>query len=325
MSPLPNPPEGTRLTWRPWSPSDAEALARHALRVHEAERLDHVGGPGMFHWLAAQAGFDPELDSLVGLDTDGEVRADVGAWGFVTDQGSRVSFWLDADPGFTYLRPFLIDWAEARARQRLGPGNSTDRVIRMSVEEHRRSLRSALEDAGFTAARRFALLRRNLSDLPMPDPLPVGVEVEPWSIERDEATRLANNESFADHWGSFPMDVELWHSVFRDSNMFRPDLSFLATVADEVVCFCLAEIDEQDGGDDGTTEVYVRKVGTRRAYRRRGIASHLVLRTMEAALEAGLERVALDVDDTSDTGADGLYRRLGFEKAERSVQYVKHA
>lgn len=326
MISLPTPPGTPGLTWRPWSLDDLDALVRHVQRVHAAERLDHVAGAETYRWFASQEGVDPGTDTLIAVDADGEVRAEAAVFSQVTAQGGRAFLSTEAAPPFTHLRPFLIAWAEARARQALAavaPG--LDRVIRSGVEEHRGAFRTELMDAGFEEARAFATMRRSLAALPPAPPLPPGITVEPWSAARDEATRLANNASFSDHWGTFPMSEQMWVSSYRDSEIFRPDLSFIAVGPEGVVSFCMVEVEEDENSRTGHREVYIHRVGTLRSYRRRQIASHLMVRTMEAAAAQGMDRAALDVDESSHTNAREVYLRLGFEVTERSIHYLKQA
>jgi len=294
------------------------------LRVDAAEHLDSVPGTELYRWLLVQDGFDAETDTLAGFDATGEVRAEVKVWAPVTEAGARAFIWLDAAPPATDLRAFLLAWGEARSRQILEAIDpSLERVIRVGAEEHRTELRAQIEAAGFPPARSWVVMRRSLTDLPEPPPLPEGVRIEPWSEVLDEAARLASNEAFADHWGSQPMSQEMWQGIYRNSEVFRRDLSFLAVAGEDVVALCLAEVSEENNTHRGIAEVYVDRVGTRRAHRRSGIASHLVVRTLSAAAAAGLESAALDVDETSHTQATAVYRRLGFEVAERSITYVK--
>jgi ribosomal protein S18 acetylase RimI-like enzyme len=326
MTSLPVPPVIPGLTWRPWSLGDIDALIRHVLRVHEAERLDHVAGAESYRWFASQEGIDPATDTLIACDASGEVRAEASVFSQVTDLGGRVFLSTEAAPPFTHLRPYLIAWAEARARQILAAVPlGLDRVIRSGVEEHRGAFRKELEDAGLELARSFATMRRSLSDLPAPPPLPAGVSVEPWSAERDEATRLANNESFADHWGTFPMSEQMWASSYRESETFRPDLSFVAVASEGVVSFCMVEVEEHENARTGHREVYIQRVGTLRTHRRQRLASHLMLRTLQAAAAQAMDRAALDVDESSHTNAGDVYLRLGFAVRERSIHYLKQA
>jgi ribosomal protein S18 acetylase RimI-like enzyme len=324
MAALPELPSLPNATWRPWSLDDAAALSAHMKRVDAVERLDHVSGAESYRWLLSQEGFDPATDSRAAFGADGTVLAETGVFAQVTESGGRAFLWAEAAPPHTPLRPELIRWAEARARQILAavdPG--LDRVIRLGVEEHRTEFRRELEGLGFEALRSFATMRRPLADLPTLPPLPDGVTVEPWSPERDEAIRLANNESFADHWGAFPMSSQMWVSSYRDSEIFRPDLSFVAIAPEGAVSFCMVEVEEDENARTGHRDLYVHRVGTLRNHRRRRLASHLMLRSMHAGLDAGLERAVLDVDESSHTNAGDVYLRLGFSVTERSIHYLK--
>ena len=321
---LPTPPDDYALTWRPWTLDDADALARHMLRVDQAEHLESVPGTELYRWLVDQHGFDPTTDTLAGFDATGEVRAEVKLWAPITEAGARAFVWIDAAPPATDLRPFLIAWGEARSRQILEEIDpALERVIRIGVEEPRAEFRTQIEQAGFAASRSFVVMRRTLAELPTPPPLPARLRVAPWSRETADEARLASNEAFADHWGSQPVSAEMWDGLYARSDVFRPDLSFLALDGDTVVALCLAEVSTEDNTRRGRAEVYIDRVGTRRSHRRAGIASHLVALTLRAASSAGLESAALDVDETSHTEATTVYRRLGFEVAERSIVYVK--
>jgi len=326
MTPLPVPPVLPGLTWRPWSLGDIDALIRHVLRVHEAERLDHVAGAESYRWFASQEWIDLRTDTLIACDASGEVRAEASVFSQVTDLGGRVFLSTEAAPPFTHLRPYLITWAEARAHQILAAvPPELDRVIRSGVEEHRTTLRQELADAGFEAVRSFATMRRPLTDLPTLPPLPAAVTVEPWTPQRDAATRVANNESFADHWGAFPMSEPMWVSSYRQSEIFRPDLSFIAVGPEGVVSFCMVEVEKDENARTGQREVYIHRVGTLRPYRRQRLASHLMVRTLQAAAAQGMDRAGLDVDESSHTNAVDVYLRLGFAVTERSIHYLKRA
>lgn len=321
----PNPPSAVPgLTWRPWSLDDADALIRHNHRVDEAETLAHVSGLESYRWLATQEGFDPMTDTLIAVDAAGEVRAEAAAWAQISEQGARAFLWADAAPPYTHLRPGLYTWAEARARERLAGADPTkDRVIRAAVEEHRHTVRAELLAAGFELRRSFATMRRPLAGLPEAPPLPDGIRVVGWSAALDEAIRIANNESFADHWGTFPLSAAGWSTAYRESETFRGNLSFAALADDVVVAFCMVEVEPEENARTGRNEVYIHRVGTLRSHRRQRLASHLMVRTMEAAVTTGLNQAALDVDESSHTNAGEVYLRLGFEVVERSMHYLK--
>lgn len=324
MTRLPTPPDEPGITWRAPTIDDAPGLADHTRLIHEAEKLEFLPGAGFFRWLMAQPGIDPEHDMLVAV-ADGSIVADAGTWLHSADTGARCIIWAEASPDYRNLTAYLLEWSETRGRRRLdNEPRDRSRVLRIAVEEHREAYREAIEAAGFESPRRFADMARPLTDLPAAPVVPGGIEVVAWSDDLEEATRLASNLSFADHWGSLPMSPEEFSGFYRDSPTFRPDLSFLALDGGAVVSFCLCEVDEEDNEEPDTNDVYIQRVGTIRSHRGQRLATHLIVRAMEAAASAGgLDRSALQVDEMSHTDATLVYERLGFETYARSLTYVK--
>jgi ribosomal protein S18 acetylase RimI-like enzyme len=68
-------------------------------------------------------------------------------------------------------------------------------------------------------------------------------------------------------------------------------------------------------------EAWINTVGTRRAWRGKGVASWLMAESLRriAAADDGFERAILGVDADNPTGALRMYRRLGFDEDVRSV------
>lgn len=322
---LPPLPEAPGITWRAPTTDDADGLARHTVRIHEVDHLEHVPGAEFFRWMMDQDdGIIPEDDFRIAVTADGEIVADGGCWAQVTDTGARCFLWAEVEADHAGLSAGLIAWAEARARQRLaGVPPDVPATIRFPVEEHRTRQRAVVEAAGFSTVRSFVIMERDLDDIPEAPRLPDGLRVVPWTPERDEATRVANNESFADHWGSLPQSPQQWTSILTGTASFRPDLSFLVLDGPRVVAFCLCEVDAEDNETRDVAEMYVNRVGTVGPYRRLGLASHLLVRSLEAGVAAGLTTAVLEVDETSHTNATEVYRRLGFTVRSRSIHYIK--
>lgn len=315
---------GSGVTWRAPTLEDADGLAAHTKRIHEAERLEFVPGPSFYRWVMSQAEFDPETDWRVAVDADGRIVADGGAWMHVTDQGGRAFLWAEGAPGHHDLESDLLEWAIARATEGLGAtAKGLARTIRVPSEEHRVRHRAVIEAAGLEVGRSFVTMTRSLDDLPEPNALPDGVTAVPWTPDSEEGARLANNASFADHWGSLPVSPEQWRTHYAESENFRPDLSFLAVADGEVVAICLCEVDTESNAEKGIDEVYIERVGTVRSHRRLRIATHLIVKSLIAARESGMTAAALEVDETSHTSATEVYHRLGFEVAWRNVHYVR--
>ena len=115
------------------------------------------------------------------------------------------------------------------------------------------------------------------------------------------------------------MSPETWASMIVDEDVIRRDLSFLALVGDEVVGMCLASVDLEEDPD----AVWIDRVAVVPASRRSGLASALLLHTLQAAAASGLGSAGLNVDEESGWDAPEMYHRLGFSTTKRSVTYVK--
>lgn len=215
----------------------------------------------------------------------------------------------------------LLQWQHDRARERLA---ATEHVLPAWVLAHvpERAPEQArlLERAGFATARYFTTLVADLHGIDLARPQPEGVDIERFRGARSEEIRAAKNAVFADHWGSQPQGEESWTSMISLPT-FRPELSRIAVAGGEVVGFVLAEVNDEDWPRQGYSSSYLSLVGTTRAWRGRGLASALLAEVMRASREAGLERVVLDVDTENQTGALGVYSRLGFVATTRDAAY----
>jgi ribosomal protein S18 acetylase RimI-like enzyme len=73
----------------------------------------------------------------------------------------------------------------------------------------------------------------------------------------------------------------------------------------------------------GISRGWLDGVFTRRAWRRRGLARALIVRSLHLLQERGLETAALGVDADNPSGAFGLYESAGFHPTERFVSFRK--
>lgn len=125
-----------------------------------------------------------------------------------------------------------------------------------------------------------------------------------------------NNEAFTDHWGFEPQPYEQWRAIIFNPDTCRPDLSRLVFDGDEIAAFVICF-----NGIEG--EVYFGDVGTRRPWRKRGLASLLLATCLRAAEQSGLTRARLHVDSDSLTGAVGVYQRVGFAVDTTNCCYTR--
>lgn len=336
------------LTWRSATPADAPALLTLRNDIAEADDEPYRETLAEIEEIFTAPWRDVAADSIVGVDTDGTLRA----YGMV-----------DTNPGDARtVRAFLVGgvhpthrgrgigrevlaWQVARARQVLA-ASGKELPARLAVfgEDTDPPEKARLYARfGFVARRFYSDLRRDLA-APVPDvPLDGSLRVVPWSAELDEATRLAHNDAFRDHWGSEPRTAEAWT---HGRSEFAPQWSFLvvddapdadALLADPatdpetaaalrageplVVGYEMAGRYDEDFPVRGYTFGYTELLGVRRAYRGRRVAVAALAAAMRAFAADGMQYAALDVDTENPSGAHGLYASLGYEKVTGSRMY----
>ncbi|WP_402464877.1 GNAT family N-acetyltransferase [Isoptericola aurantiacus] len=338
------------LTWRPATADDVPALLelRNTIAAadHEPyrESLEEITELFSAPWRR----FD--VDSIVGLDDDGRMLA----YAMVESQPGdtrtvRAFLFGGVHPSVRWqgIGRELFAWQVARGRQVLAESGK-DLPARLGVfveDDGPAAKRRIIEAAGFAPRRYYTELRRDLRDLaaqPLPDVKPAGgLRVVPFSDELDEATRLAHNDAFRDHWGSEPRTPEQWRSA---RTAFMPQWSFVvvddapdvaALLADPdtdaetaaalqageplVVAYEMASKFTEDFAVKGYTFGYTELLGTRRAYRGRRAGLAALAAGMRAFVNDEMEYAALDVDTANPSGAHGMYASLGYEVTTSST------
>jgi len=230
------------------------------------------------------------------------------------------------------LHDDVLDWMETRGRAKLAEiaaatGFTGRRLLRVGGPDHQTERFERYERHGFAPIRYFFRMRRDLSE-PIPDrPLPAGLRLTTYAEapEWDERLRLAFNEAFSDHWSYEPISARDWQQFIIGRTTFRPDLTYIVLDGDEVAAFSLNRVDPEETSRQGYSAGWIGSLGTRRAWRKRGLASTLLVTSMQAFLAEGLQFASLGVDAHNPTGALGLYEGLGFVSYRRMVAYEKDA
>jgi len=316
-------PEGIEA--RPMDKADVDAWA---VLTAAAEKVDQEGENFSAEDLAEQLA-RPNVDlarNSISLWADGRM---IG-YGMTQVSPSvvdvdRVHVGGTIDPEFRRrgLGTTLMRWLIQRAGElhtsthpefpgRVGAGTASNNV----------SATSLLEGLGFTADRFFFDMRRPL-DQPVPETsIADGLRLTPYDPSYEEALRLAHFEAFSDHWGWTPPDPAVWRSRNVGSRAFRGAQSYLLLDGDTVAAYVNGYEWEADTEATGIRELYIGQVGTRRAYRGRGLARATIAKVMTEAAQAGYQRAALGVDADNPTGALGLYENLGFITHNKFTSYA---
>lgn len=144
-------------------------------------------------------------------------------------------------------------------------------------------------------------------------------DVEVFSLDRSDEARIAHNLSFADHWGSVPVDAESWKHWMMEATT-RLEMTYLAVTGGTVIGVLVSEHYPEDERLRGRREGWIAALATVSGWRNRGVASALISTACNAYIDAGFTHAALGVDIENPTGATGLYSHLGFVSQRREVE-----
>ncbi len=322
--PFPDYPELEGVVWRPAQKADAAAIVAlqdacydtdGGWREVESEILDR--------WESEYC--DPERDSLVAVDPDGNVVCSV--WSYVSP--TAATKWrafddthIHPDRRTSELRDFALVWWEARSLQRFA--EKDDDLVRWlwrGLYDWRTDEIEFLESRDYVPMRYYDELSRDLSD-PIPTrPLPDGLTVETWETADLDKSLAVHNASFADHWGSQPITEKSWAHGANEFHL--PAASYVAYDDGEPVGYLMAAAFPHDFVDKGRREAWVEGLGTVRSHRKRGLASALVTLAMEEFVNSGMEFAVLGVDSENPTGAYHIYEELGFVHDRRNIAFIK--
>ena len=269
-------------------------------------------------------GVDPVRDGIAVCDADGALAGFAVVFASAT---FRDVFRINLD-GRVHpaargrgIGAALLDWELARAaevhadRHPEAPARLVARALGTQPE-----LERLLARRGLAAERWYRAMERQLTGLPEPRPVP-GVQLVPFTWDRDEEVRHAHNAAFTAHHGSSERDPASWQALFTGQRSFRPDLSVLAVEDGAVQGYVLAYVHESDARARGYREVVLGQIGVLPTARGRGIAAATILEALRKAAEDGCRTSGLDVDSDNVTGALRLYERLGFEMVRTRVAW----
>jgi mycothiol synthase len=320
----PQLPDG--LHCRPLTADDVDAVA--AL-LEAAEKVDdtgeHLDADDLTEWWVNEM-VDVSRDGLAVSDDDGGL---VGYATAIAPPTFRDAFavYLEgrvhpAQRGQGIGRA-LLGWQLGRGAE-IHTERHPEAPAQLSVGVFRSmpSLESLVRHRGMTAVRWYRLMERPLVD-PPPMPAVSGVDLVPFSWDRDDEVRRAHNAAFTRHHGSSERDPASWQVLFTGQRAFRPDLSVMALADGAVVAYALVYVYESDTRATGVREAHFGQIGTLPEARGRGLATAAITQSMRAAAGADCQRAGLQVDSENVTGALRLYESVGFTTRRTSVSWSR--
>ncbi|MGS0684129.1 N-acetyltransferase family protein [Nakamurella sp. GG22] len=311
----------TTLTQRALTTADAAAIAALHAAIERAEPVDELTTEtDVLEQLTAPS-VDLESSSVGVFD-----GSDLVGYGLLTVSVPAASWKavlvggvLPDYTGRGIGRRIIGDLEAMAARDRARDAPDLPGELKVWVDETRQGARRLLASSGYETWRYFFRMLRNFDGSLPVVPEPPGVTIRRYEASDEEELLSASNESFADHWGSTPMDLPRWRAEFSGSSSFRPAHSWVAVIGGEIVGFALNSEFDGDTELRGFRTGYLARIGTLRRARGRGIAAALIGRTLESMAADGYRQAELGVDADSPTGAGRLYERLGFAVADRGM------
>jgi len=328
---LVDPPEALPDDWQVGTPDPDDRA--DVLRLTELLRAHERDGRG---WAGAG-----KEDVLVEVSDQGlrtrqnvVVRDETGlirAWGSVHDRaGGRMLFVHVVERGIEErlgraCSDLLIQWAAGQAREvGASRGLAVQQIDTGAFADDDRQHRW-LEAGGFTKVRTWWQMKRSVT------PEEAGLVPDParWQLDtaqirlveqgadgkpvEDDLRKVHDvlEQAFTDHFNSKPETFDEFLHRLREDPGHRWDHWWLAELDDATpVGALVATISESSGGPDGS---YVDYIGVIDLARGRGVAKGLLRTVIADAAARGRDRVGLEVDADSPTGADRLYRGMGWE------------
>jgi mycothiol synthase len=150
-----------------------------------------------------------------------------------------------------------------------------------------------------------------------------------WSLDADAYASETTAFALFERFGMQP--VRYWYEMAADlsaaiSPRPRPDLPVVSFSANYTAALFAAHNEAMAAGyvlagEEASGRIRMNEIGTRRAWRRQGLAGSLLAEVMLASATDGQQRATLGVDSDSPTGAVSIYRRAGFEVVSSWTSY----
>ena len=237
------------------------------------------------------------------VDVDRETCVRIVPGGGYLDLNPRGGFWnADLRAVDAGAAAALLDWAEATAA-----GHSL-RVWLTATDPQTAALLESRRYRRIRSSYRMALELD--AELPEPD-WPEGIAVRSPLPGEERAVYEAHQEAFEDHWGYVRDEWPRWRRHHFGEHQ-DPTLWFLALGGPEIAGVARCGPDLAVEG-----QTWVHELAVRRPWRRRGLATALLLNAFRELRARGFGRVVLGVDAENTTGAVGLYERLGMHQESR--------
>lgn len=208
------------------------------------------------------------------------------------------------------LGTFLLQWGERWIQDRLDRApEGVQVVLEFYANAANTAARALIESNGYPLERTIYVMEMTIGGPPPAPQWPEGIQVRTYRPGEDEQALFEVGEAgFRDSWSRPPGTLESWTRPTRVES-FDGSLWYLPMdrARGEPAGFCLCVIASGRG--------WVRSLGVRPSWRRRGLGLALLHHAFGELYARGIREVSLSVDADSPTGAPRLYTRAGMHVA----------
>ena len=197
---LPALPAMSDFEFRALRRDDVPALYEILLTIERADERDLVQTLEDLQREFDDPWSNAEVDSLAAFTRDGQIAGCARTFQNPEPEGEvRCTIDVEVHPSqrANGLEDALFEWAEARARQRVGlvPGDRS-RVIRSGMYDTQAQRQTQLEQRGYRVVRHYYRMQRDLSESILLDSLPGDLALRVYTPELSDAVHAAFNEAF---------------------------------------------------------------------------------------------------------------------------------
>ena len=307
---------------------DVAPLAELLALVNQHDGVEWIPTPeSLAHDLAHTSGQDVAEDVLVAEAGGALVGTVQTSWRI---RGERVFHHIEPavrpDLRHRGLGRVLLEWTEAHIAAGLAAGTMgpLDRphVLSGWADLEIEEVAPFAAAAGYSVAGYGVVMTRPL-DVALPDaPPPEGLEVRPVRPEDHRRIWDADCEAFRDHRDPSLRTEEDFVHWFEQPDI-DTSLWEVAWDGDEVAGSVMNFVFPEENARLGLSRGWLEHVSVRRAWRKRGLASALMVRSMQHLRELGYAEAALGADAENLSGAVRLYESLGFRRKRTAANYRK--
>lgn len=223
------------------------------------------------------------------------------------------------------LRRAMVRFNEDRLRKiALGHPDNSLKFFEVYANSKPNHWKSVLEAEGYEPSWfLFGMVRPNLQDVP-DLPLPEGIEVRPAKQQDLRKIWDSAREAFRD---GREFSEEKWseqeYNRRLETATFMPELWQIAWEGDEVVGGVHNYIDKDENEAFNRKWGHTEQIFVRKPWRKRGIATALIARSLRTLREHDMTEATLDVDTQNPSGALTLYESLGYMPYSKFIFYGK--